>query len=330
MFFFFSEFDVMTEIDSTTPMITGEIFLERFGDNMYYPNQRLPNIKKFDTGIKQNLISRFFKKKKIDRVGLAKKLGVKYQAIDQWYKSPHTSASSLRKIYAKDEFGLNWKATGVFDGIFPHFNLITESYENAKQWFKYFDKNGLESENQNEHEIAVIALLENLDKLIKWELPANPSDLNQQKYLSKFFDVFFDCLKKYYHRGRRALTLRDYDQILLITSAHVFEEFDKLESPISLESTFDFNKLNNLSKLNKRLTKDRIKQPSLPAISNFQKFDKYISNHRGSSDRIDWRDWRDKINERSHIHRKLVSIENKLDQVLYAISVLNTKKKDNE
>ena len=327
MFFFFSEFDVMTEIDSTTPMITGEIFLESFGDKVYRSglDRTLPNIKKLDTGIKENLISRFFKKKKIDRVGLAKILGVKYQAIDQWYKSPHTSISSLRKVYAKEEFGLNWKATGVYDGIFPHFNLITESHENAKSWFRYFYKNGLKSKYEDEHEIAVIALLENIDKLIKWELPVNPSDLNQQKYLRRFFDVFFSCLKDYFPRENQALTIRDYEQNLLITSAIVFEKFDEFESPTSLESTFDFYKLSELVKLNKKRTKSIIKQPNFPAISNFQKFDEYISRFSVSGNRIAWRG---EINERSHISLKLASIENKLDQLLDAISVLNTKKEN--
>jgi len=310
----------------TTPMITGEIF-GSFGDKVYRPglDRILPNIKKFDTGIKENLISRFFKKKKIDRVGLAKILGVKYQAIDQWYKSPYTSMSSLRKIYAKDEFGLNWKATRVFDGIFPHFNLITESYGNAESWFDYFYNNGLESKNQDEHEIAVIALLENIDKLIKWELPVDPSDLDQQKYLLRFFDVFFRCLKNNFPRENQTLTIRDYDLCLLITSANVFEKFDEFESPTSLESTFDFYKLSELRRYDRRLTKSRIKQPNFPAISNFQKFDEYISRSSFSGNRIAWRG---EINERSHISLKLASIENKLDQLLDAISVLNTKKEN--
>ena len=311
----------------TTPMITGEIFFESFGDKFYRSglDRKLPNIKKLDTGIKENLISRFFKKKKIDRVGLAKILGVKYQAIDQWYKSPYTSMSSLRKIYAKDEFGLNWKATRKFDGIFPHFNLITESYENAIDWFKYFDKNVLVSRIQYDCDIAVIALLENIDKLIKWELPVNPSDLNQQKYLLRFFDVFFRCLKNNFPRENQTLTIRDYDLCLLITSANVFEKFDEFESPTSLESTFDFYKLSELRRYDRRLTKSRIKQPNFPAISNFQKFDEYISKYRVSGNRIAWRG---EINERSHISLKLASIENKLDQLLDAISVLNTKKEN--
>ena len=315
----------------TTPMITGEIF-GSFGDKVYRPglDRILPNIKKFDTGIKENLISRFFKKKKIDRVGLAKILGVKYQAIDQWYKSPYTSMSSLRKIYAKDEFGLNWKATRVFDGIFPHFNLITESHENAKSWFRYFYKNGLKSKYEDEHEIAVIALLENIDKLIKWELPVDPSDLDQQKYLLRFFDVFFRCLKNNFPRENQTLTIRDYDLCLFITSVMVFDKFHEFESPISLESTFDFNKLKytKQSSRSKLYLKQRL---IISEIYKFRRFDEYISKLQGvHSSRVSPSP-RDKFNNQGygHILRKLETIEIKLDQVLDAISVLNTKKNNN-
>ena len=311
------------EISATTPMLTGESLLEEG------PYSGYKKVSKIDTGIKDNLIIRLMEMKGIKRRSeLVEALSnsVSFQAVDQWYKSPHTTTSSLRKIFTQGEFQLNWMPMQMdIPCIFPHFNLITKTYDNAQEWFSVFGSEMKWLEQEYDYFIfhsTVISILESIDKLVKWDLPSVPKQHGKKNTIPvEFFEFFFN----YVNCSKPPTEKREISSFInraLITScARTFDDFDNLNSQLTANQVFNFSKLVNLMDKEKVFTDYEIK-------SDFKVFYEYVLENNKSM-QISTKPL-NKISVNANILSKLATIENKLDQVLEAISILNKKKSDNE
>ena len=316
-------FNHWIEIKSTTPMLTGESLL---GEEL---NSGYEKVSKIDTGIKDNLIIRLMEMKGIKRRSeLVEALSnsVSFQAVDQWYKSPHTTTSSLRKIFTQGEFQLNWMPMQMdIPCIFPHFNLITKTYDNAQEWFGVFGSEMKWLKQEYDYFIfhsTVISILESIDKLVKWDLPSVPKQLGKKNFIPvEFFEFFFN----YVNCSKPPTEKREISSFInraLITScARTFDDFDNLNSQLTANQVFNFSKLVNLMDKEKVFTDYEIK-------SDFKVFYEYVLENNKSM-QISTKPL-NKISVNANILSKLATIENKLDQVLEAISILNKKKSDNE
>ena len=309
------------QIKGTTPMLTGQSLLDDLASG---------NVSKIDTGIKDNLIIRLMEMKGIKRRSeLVEALSnsVSFQAVDQWYKSPHTTTSSLRKIFTQKEFQLNWMPMRMgIPCIFPHFNLITKTYDNAQEWFSVFGSEMKWLEQEYDYFIfhsTVISILESIDKLVKWDLPDLTQDHIEKKNFIpvEFFEFFFDYVN-YSKPPTEKREISSFINRALITScARTFDDFDNLNSQLTANQVFNFSKLVNLMDKEKVFTDYEIK-------SDFKVFYEYVLENNKSM-QISTKPL-NKISVNANILSKLATIENKLDQVLEAISILNKKKSDNE
>jgi len=307
------------QIKGTTPMLTGQSLLDDLASG---------NVSKIDTGIKDNLIIRLMEMKGIKRRSeLVEALSnsVSFQAVDQWYKSPHTTTSSLRKIFTQKEFQLNWMPMRMgIPCIFPHFNLITKTYDNAQEWFSVFGSEMKWLEQEYDYFIfhsTVISILESIDKLVKWDLPSVPKQLGKKNFIPvEFFEFFFDYVN-YSKPPTEKREISSFINRALITScARTFDDFDNLNSQLTANQVFNFSKLVNLMDKEKVFTDYEIK-------SDFKVFYEYVLENNKSM-QISTKPL-NKISVNANILSKLATIENKLDQVLEAISILNKKKNDN-
>jgi len=312
------------EISATTPMLTGESLL---GEELHSGFEK---VSKIDTGIKDNLIIRLMEMKGIRRRSeLVEALSnsVSFQAVDQWYKSPHTTTSSLRKIFTQWEFQLNWMPMQMdIPCIFPHFNLITKTYGNAQEWFGWFSSEMKRLKQEHDYStfhITVISILESIDKLVKWDLPDLTQDHIEKKNFIpvEFFEFFFDYVNYSKPPTERREISSFINRALITSCARTFDDFDNLNSQLTANQVFNFSKLVNLMDKEKVFTDYEIKL-------DFKVFYEYVLENNKSM-QISTKPL-NKISVNANILSKLATIENKLDQVLEAISILNKKKSDNE
>jgi len=207
-----------------------EIYMPYYeGDRRYAPLSK--NRKQIKTG-KNNLIHQLLNKKEINRAELAKKLGLTFAAVHKWYCAKYITFKTAKQIISNQDLELNWKFHPYFNIIFPHFNIIVGSPDNAFKWFHFFHQNQnneiIGEKLKDDFFFFVVASIELFDRLSLVYLPSNPSEMSDVH--QNFFITFIKyCEKIINEKG----FIESYD----IKQAQLYSLADLYKYPDNLNKT---------------------------------------------------------------------------------------------